>query len=83
MLIDRCRECGRPDKGSGVGSHGVAMVIGVITVSVVIRSIGVVRDVVCYGRRAAEIYLLVYFSNTVGTLLGISLSRVKLICLTL
>jgi len=62
-------------QGSGVGSHGVAMVIGVVTVSVVIRSAVVVRDVVCYGRPAAEIYVLVYCSKTVDTLLGISVSR--------
>lgn len=80
-MIDRYRECGRPDKGSGVGSHGVAMVIGVVTVSLVIRSTGVVRDVVCYGRPAAEIYVLVYCSKTVDTLLEISLSRVELIWL--
>jgi len=72
-LIDRYRECGRPDKGSDVGSHGVAMVTGVVTVSVVIRSTGVVRVVVCYGRPAAEIYVLVYCSHTVDTLLGISI----------
>lgn len=66
-MIDRYRECGRPDKGSGVSSHGVAMVIGVVTVSVVIRSTGVVRDVVCYGRPAAEICILVYCPKTVYT----------------
>ena len=59
-MIDRYRECGRPDKGSGVGSHGVAMVIGVVTVSVVIRRAGVVRVVLCYCRLTVEIYVLVY-----------------------
>lgn len=58
-MIDRYRECGRLEKGSGVGSHGVAMVIGVVTVSMVIRSRRVVRDVVCYCRPTAGIYVVV------------------------
>ena len=80
-MIGRYRECGRPDKGSGVGSHGVAMVIGVVTVSLVIRSTVVVRDVVCYGRPAAEICVPVYCSNTMDPLLGIFLSGVEVIWL--
>jgi hypothetical protein len=52
------------------------MVIGVVTISVVIRSAGVVRVVVCYGRPTTEICVLVYCSKTVDTLLGISVFRV-------
>jgi hypothetical protein len=80
-VIDRYRECGRPDKGSGVSSYGVAMEIGVVTVSMVIRSRGVVRDVVCYCRPTADIYVVVYCSKIVDTMLDISVSRVEPILL--
>lgn len=58
-VSDRYRECGRPDKGSGIGSHGIAVVIGVVTVSMVIRGERVVRDVVCYCKPIADVYVLV------------------------